>query len=391
MVHPLDLRSARTRHLAGGNLLRSLTEVIDAVPGGINLGQGVCDLDPPAPLVAGAVAAIQGGDRQVYTPFAGLPSLREAVARKLRDFNGIEVGAAGVTITPGSSGAFLAAILALFDPGDPVILFEPFYSYHRAQLLVAGLRPVPVRLVGPELALDLPAVRAAVAAGARGLVLNTPANPSGRVFSQAELLALGRELQGSPCVVLTDEVYEYMVFDGARHVSPATVPGLTDRCVTISSFSKTYSVTGWRVGYAAGREDLIEAIGRVADQAWVCASRPAQRGVERALRELPARFYEDLRAGYQSRRDRFCDALEDAGFRFARPQGAYYVLADYRDVFGDLDPHPAVLRMIERVRINAVPGHVFCADPSGVRTMRFHFAVGDAVLDEACARLRSLK
>ncbi len=390
MKDVLRLRSARAGPILGGNLLRSLTEVIDAVPSGINLGQGVCDLDPPAPLVAGAMAAIAGGDRQVYTPFAGLPGLREAIAAKLRRDNGLPIEADGVVVTPGSSGALFAALLTLFDPSDRVLLFEPFYSYHRTQLTVAGLVPVPVPLAGPDQALDETALRRAVGLGAKGLILNTPANPSGKVFSRDELAAIARVLDGTPVVVLTDEVYEYLVFDGLRHVSPATVEGLAERSLTISSFSKTYSITGWRVGYVAGPPDVVEAIGRVADQAWVCAPRPMQRGVERALRELPPSFYSRLRDEYQARRDRFCDALEAGGFEFRRPQGAYYVLADYRRVFGEIDPHAAVLELIRRARVNAVPGHLFHAQARDVRTMRFHFAVNDAVLDDACARLRAL-
>ncbi len=181
-----------------------------------------------------------------------------------------------------------------------------------------------------------------------------------------------------------------MVYDGREHVSPASVAGLADRCLTIGSFSKTYSITGWRVGYVAGPAATVDAIGRVCDQIHVCAPRPMQRGVEQALCELPRSFYTELRAGYERRRDRLCDALERAGFRLRRPEGAYYVLADYRDVLGDLDPHAAALRLIERARLNGVPGHVFHADPTGVRTIRFHFAVEDAVLDEVCARLAKL-
>jgi aminotransferase len=181
-----------------------------------------------------------------------------------------------------------------------------------------------------------------------------------------------------------------MVFDGRSHVSPATVDGLSTRCLSLFSFSKTYSITGWRVGCFVGPADFVETVGRVCDQVHVCAPRPMQRGVERALRELPDSFYEDLRAGYEERRDRFCAALSDAGFGFVKPQGAYYVLADYRPVLGDLEPFAAVMKLIETARINAVPGNLFYAEPEGVRSMRFHFAVDDAVLDEACARLRAL-
>lgn len=384
--------AARRAHLDSGNLLRSLTEVIDRVEGGINLGQGVCDLDPPRPLVDGAVDAARGeaGERQVYTPYRGLPGLREAIADKLRTFNQLAYTPDDVAVTLGSSGAFFAAGLTLLEPGDEVVLFEPFYSYHHTALRMLGAVPVCVALDAGDFALDVAALRRALTPRTRAIVVNTPANPSGKVFSVAELIAIAEQLDGTEIVLLTDEVYEYMVFDGQRHVSPAAVDGLAERCLTIGSFSKTYSVTGWRVGYLAGPPAVVDAIGRVCDQIHVCAPRPMQRGIERALRELPESFYEELRRDYERRRDRFCDALADAGFRFLRPAGAYYVLADYTAVLGDLEPHPAALALIERARINGVPGHVFHADPEGVRTIRFHFAVEDAVLDEACGRLRAL-
>src|SRR5690606_23022408 len=293
--------------------------------------QGVCDLDPPAPLVAGATAAVTGADRQVYTPYRGLPELRAAIAEKLRTFNGLgDCTADSVCVTLGASGAFFAAVTALLEPGDEVLLLEPFYSYHHTALQLAGVVPVCVPLHGPGLALDVEAVRRAIGPRTRGLVLNTPANPSGRVFGADELRSLANGLAGTDVVVQTDEGYEYLCYDGRRHVSPATVPGLTERCLTIGSFSKTFSITGWRVGWVAGPPDVVDAIGRVCDQIHVCAPRPLQRGVERALRELPAAFYDDLGRDYERRRDRFCDALEAAGFEFRRPEGAYYVLADYR-------------------------------------------------------------
>ncbi|MEY2981776.1 MAG: hypothetical protein RL562_2003 [Planctomycetota bacterium] len=392
MTSPFARLAARRQHLDQDNPLRSLTEVINRVSGGINLGQGVCDLAAPMPLVEGAVAAIQGagGERQVYTPYAGLPGLREALAQKLRSFNGLAVGPENVGVALGSSGAFFAAGLALFEPGDEVVLFEPFYSYHHTAVRLLGAVPVCVRLTGPALELDVDALRGAVGPKTRAVVINTPANPSGKVFSAAELSAVAGVLDGTDVLVITDEVYEYMVFDGRSHVSPATVDGLSTRCLSLFSFSKTYSITGWRVGCFVGPADFVETVGRVCDQVHVCAPRPMQRGVERALRELPDSFYEDLRAGYEERRDRFCAALSDAGFGFVKPQGAYYVLADYRPVLGDLEPFAAVMKLIETARINAVPGNLFYAEPEGVRSMRFHFAVDDAVLDEACARLRAL-
>ncbi|MEO2162492.1 MAG: aminotransferase class I/II-fold pyridoxal phosphate-dependent enzyme [bacterium] len=225
--------------------------------------------------------------------------------------------------------------------------------------------------------------------GARGGI-NTPANPSGKVFSEEELLAIADLVDGTDIVIFTDEVYEYMLYDGRRHISPATLPGLAERSLTIGGFSKTFSITGWRIGYLAGPADLVNAIGLISDQVHICPPRPLQRGVERALAELPASFYTELAANYEIRRNRFCDGLLEAGFTVQRPQGAYYAMAGYKSVLGDVEPYDAVLKLIDRVGINAVPGNLFYADGQGVRTMRFHYAVGEKDLDEICRRLRSL-
>lgn len=378
--------AARRAHLDSGNLLRSLTDVINKVEGGINLGQGVCDMDTPAPLVQGALASIQGGDRQLYTPYAGLPELRTQVAKKLREWNGLPFQAENVAITTGSSGAFFAAGTALLEPGDEVLLFEPFYPYHWSNLKLMGAVPRAVKLVPDTLALDVAAVKKAITSKTRAIVVNTPANPSGKVFTRAELEALAGVLSGTRILVFTDEVYEHMCFDGRKHVSPGTVPGLAERTLTIGGYSKTFSITGWRIGYVAGPKETIDAIGRVFDQITVCAPRPLQRGVQRALETLPASFYQDLERTYEKKRDRFCAALTKAGFRFRKPEGAYYVMADYRAVYGDIDSYDAVLAMIGKVRVNGVPGKVFHADPTGVRTIRFQFAVTPPVLEEVCQR-----
>ena len=389
---PNSWRTATRRaHLDQGNLLRSLTLVINGVPGGINLGQGVCDLDTPAPLVTGALASIDGGDRQLYTPYAGLPDLRTAIARKLQRHNGLPYEAKNVAVCTGSSGAFFAAGMTLVEPGDEVVLFEPFYSYHWTTVPLFGAKPVPVGLDRQTLAFDPEALRRALTKRTRAVVVNTPGNPSGKVWTRAELEQLAGVLDGSDVLVLTDEVYEYMCFDGRRHVSPATVPGLAERTLTMNSFSKTYSVTGWRIGFLAGPEAIVEKCGIVFDQIEVCAARPMQRGVQRALEQLPDAYYTDLQAGYQKKRDAFCAALRDAGFAFTVPQVAYYVLADHAAVFPGLAPYPAVLKMIERIGVNAVPGDLFFARPDGVRCMRFQFAVDWPVLEEAMTRLRSLR
>jgi aminotransferase len=390
-LHPAYARTAaRRHHLDVPNLLRSLTMVINGVPGGINLGQGVCDLPTPLPLQQGAKACIDGGDRQLYTHYAGLPELRAAIAAKLRRHNGLDYTHEQVSVTSGSSGAFFAATATLVDPGDEVVLFEPFYSYHWSTLPLLGIVPRAVPLDRDTLAFDCRALQQALTKRTRAVVVNTPGNPSGKVWTAAELQQLGELLDGSDVLVLTDEVYEYMCFDGRAHVSPASVPALRDRTLTLNSFSKTFSITGWRIGFLAGPRQVVDQCGIVFDQMEVCAARPMQRGVQRALEQLPESFYRELQQGYQDKRDRFCAALRDAGFRFRQPEGAYYVLADYQQVFGDLRPYDAVRQMIDRIGVNAVPGDLFFAKADGVRCMRFQFAVELPVLDEACNRLRRL-
>jgi aminotransferase len=380
----------RRQHLAKANPLRALTDVINKVEGGINLGQGVCDLDAPACLRAGAIESIDGGDRQTYTPYSGTPELRDQIARKLRNYNGLDVQRDNVMVGTGSSGAFFAAGLCLFEPGDEVILFEPFYSYHYSSLLLLGAKPVCVRLDGSDYSLNTSTLRAAITKRTKAIIINTPANPSGKVFSEEELLAIVDLVDGTDIIVITDEVYEYMLYDGRKHISPATLPGLAERSLTLGGFSKTFSITGWRIGYLAGPVDLVNAIGLIADQMNICPARPLQRGVEKALAELPASFYTELAASYQERRNRFCDALEQAGFTVTRPQGAYYAMAGYEKVLGNIEPYEAVLKLIDRVGINAVPGNLFYEDGEGIRTMRFHYAVNPEDMDEICARMLKL-
>ena len=393
MSRPFEPLATRRAHLAADNPLRSLTEVINRYDDGINLGQGVCDLDSPEPLRRGVRDAIDH-DRQMYTHYAGLPELRAAIAGKLQRFNGLDYAPEQVAVTAGSSGALFAVGATLFDPGAEVVLFEPFYSYHWSQIRLLGAKPVAVRMPFNEsfgrYQLDLDALRAALTPKTRAIVINTPVNPCGKVFTVAELDAIGAVLDGSDIAVLTDEVYEYMCFAGHAHVSPATRPSLAARTLTLGGFSKTYSITGWRIGYVAGPEDIIEAIGRVFDQSNVCAARPMQRGVLAALNELPDSFYSDLRLDYERRRDQFCDALTAGGFGVRRPEGAYYVMADYRPVLGDVEPMEAVRELIQRVHINAVPGHLFYAQPAGVREMRFHFAARDDALNAAGERIRHM-
>ncbi|HEY3186369.1 MAG TPA: pyridoxal phosphate-dependent aminotransferase, partial [Solirubrobacteraceae bacterium] len=355
---PFGRLSQRRAHLDADNPLRALTETIARVPGGINLGQGVCELPTPALLREAVADAIAETEPQTYTHYAGLPELRAAIARKLRDWNAIAVVDDEVLVTAGSSSAFFAAGLALLDPGDEVILLEPFYSYHRSQLELLGAVPVPVPLRADDLALDVPALAGAIGPRTRAVVLNTPANPSGKVFTRDELSALAAVLAPTDVVVLTDEVYEYLTYDGRRHVSPASLDALAGRTVTIGSFSKTFAITGWRVGYLAAPRPTLETIGRVFDQMTVCAPRPLQRGVTRALAELPASFYVALCADYEGRRARLCAALARAGFAVRPPEGAYYVLADFSKL-SKQDDVTFARWLAKDIGIATVPGSSF--------------------------------
>jgi aminotransferase len=376
--------ASRRAHLARENILRALTKRIDAVPGGINLGQGVCDLDMPAPLREGALQSLRE-DRATYTPFAGIPELRSAIAARMQ-VQGLPYGPDEIVVTLGSSAAFSAVLLTLVEPGDEVVLFEPFYSYHQAGIPLAGGVPRYVRLEPPDFAFDPAALRAVLTPKTRAVVVNTPGNPSGKVWSREELGALARELEGTRVAVISDEVYEYLVYDGRAHVPPASLPELRDRTVTIGGLSKTYSITGWRLGWLAAPQEFAYAAGVVFDTLAVCAPRPLQVGAARALRELPPSFYEELRIDYQRRRDVLVSGLRAGGFQVWEPAGAYYVLAGFDGVLGAPDATAACYELIERARIAGVPADSFYRPGSKVRALRFHFAVREPVLREAAQR-----
>jgi aminotransferase len=363
--------------------------------GGINLAQGVCDTDPPHPVVEAAIRAIREG-HNIYVRLDGIAVLREAIAQKLASFNGIEADPnANVLVTSGATGALHAALMALLDPGDECIVFEPFYGYHTATLNSQRVKPVIVPLAQPDWTLDLDRLRAAITPRTRGLILNTPANPSGKVFSRAELEAVAELALEHDLFVFTDEIYEYFLYDGARHVSLATLPGMADRTITISGFSKTFSVTGWRLGYLAASERWIPAIGYFHDLTYVCAPSPFQYAAAAGLLGLPQSFYHGLAAEYQAKRDSFCGALAGAGLTPSVPAGAYYVLADVSRVEG-ANSKAKARRLLAETGLAAVAGSAFFgADESGGNRgealLRFCFAKKDADLAEACRRLEAYR
>ena len=357
--------------------------------GGINLAQGVCDTDLPPFVADAAITAIHQG-HNIYTRLDGIESLRQAIAAKLERYNGISADPdSEVLVTSGATGALYAASLALLNPGDEVILFEPFYGYHVNTLLSLRVRPVPVSLSAPDWKLDLDALRSAITPRTRALIVNTPCNPSGKVFHLDELQAVADLAIQHDLFVFTDEIYEYFLFDGTRHISMATLPGMAERTITISGLSKTFSITGWRIGYLAASRQWIPSIGYFHDLTYVCSPSPFQHGAAAGLVELPDSFYAELSTEYQLKRNQLCGALADAGLTPSIPEGAYYVLADASRVPGET-AYKKARHLLAATGVAAVAGSAFFTQGRGENILRFCFGKKPEDLDRACAALRSL-
>jgi aminotransferase len=367
--------------------IRSMT-VECARLGGINLAQGVCDTPVPEPVRRAAQAAIEEG-ANTYTRVEGADALREALAKKLRRHSGLDYEPAEILVTNGATGAFYSAVLALLEPGDEVLLFEPYYGYHRNTLTALDL---PVRLVPlepPGWSFDVAALERAIGPRTRGLVINTPANPCGKVFSPAELAELAALAERHDLIVFTDEVYEHFVFDGRKHVSPAALPGMRERTIAISALSKTFAITGWRIGWLAAPRHLIDAFAAVSDLVYVCAPTPLQLGCARALEELGEDYYRGIALEYQAKRDHLCRALARAGLPPYVPQGSYFALADVSRLPGASGLERA-LHLLRSAGLASVPGEAFFDGPEAAVTARFCFGKTAPDLDEACRRLERL-
>lgn len=398
-IAPIAPATARLRlsELAPGNIqseIRAMS-VACATVDGINMAQGVCDTDVPHPVADAAIEAIRSG-HNIYTRLDGIGSLRHAIAEKFAAFNRLEVNPdAEVLVTSGATGAMHSALMALLNPGDECLVLEPFYGYHVATLRSLRVQPVVVPLLAPDWALDLDRLRSAATTRTRGLILNTPSNPSGKVFSQAELEQIAEFAIENDLFVFTDEMYEYFVYDGAHHRSLATIPGMAERTITISGFSKTFSVTGWRLGYLAAGPRWIPAIGYFHDLTYVCAPAPLQHGAAAGLLQLPSSFYDDLAIEYQGKRDVICASLTRAGLQPSIPSGAYYVLADASSIPGN-DSKAKARTLLAETGIAAVSGAAFFStDASGHNAgdhlLRFCYAKKEADLAEACRRLDEYK
>jgi aminotransferase len=369
--------------------IRNMSIECDRV-NGINLSQGVCDLEVPVIVRQGAQAAMDAGVN-TYTRYDGLVELRQALAHKQKLFTGMEVNPGSeIIVSAGATGAFYCACLALLDPGDEVILFEPYYGYHVSTLVATQAVPVYVRMEPPHWTFSDQDLESVVGAKTRGIMINTPANPSGKVFSHAELERLAAFAAKHDLFVFTDEIYEHFVYDGRKHIPPVILPGMPGRTITISGLSKTFSITGWRVGYSISDARWAQTIGYFNDLVYVCAPAPLQMGVARGLLGLGKDYYERLAEEYVTKRDQICGALAQAGLEPYVPQGAYYVLADISRIPGEGSKAKA-MNLLRQTGVACVPGEAFYHDAAGDNLARFCFAKESAVLDEACKRIEKIR
>lgn len=357
--------------------------------GGINLAQGVCDTPVPDVVRDEAIAAIHAG-HNIYTRMDGIERLRVAISAKQKRDYGLRYDPENeVLVACGATAGLHAAAMALLNPGDEVILFEPFYGYHFNTLKSMRVNPVVVALAAPDWVLDTDALRAAITPKTKAILVNTPANPSGKIFDRAELESLARACREHDLFLFTDEIYEYFVFDGAQHICPATLEGMRERTIVMSGFSKTFSITGWRLGYATADARWMGAMAYFHDLTYVCAPSAFQHGAAAGLEKLPPSFYKDVAASHQSKRDRIVAALRDAGMEPSVPAGAYYVLASANRLKGRNAAEKS-RTLLAATGVASVAGSAFFRPGRGEDLLRFCFAKQDHELDEACERLRRL-
>ena len=358
--------------------------------GSINLGQGFPDIDGPREVLDAAIAAINGGFNQ-YPPGPGMPVLREAIAAHQQRFYGLSYDPdTEVLVTAGATEALAGALLGLLDSGDEVVLFEPMYDSYQACIALAGAVVKPVTLRPPSYGFDLDEVRAAITPKTKLLLINTPHNPTGKVLDRAEMLALAELAKEHDLIVVTDEVYEHLLFDGAEHVAMASLPGMRERTLSISSGGKTFNTTGWKIGWVCGPAELVTAARTAKQFLTFVNGGPFQPAIAVGL-VLPDAYFVELAADLQAKRDRLLPGLVAAGFDVYPTSGTYFVTVDIRPVRADGDGMALCRQLPHRCGVVAIPNEVFYANRhEGRHLVRFAFCKRLDVLDEAVARLARL-
>jgi N-succinyldiaminopimelate aminotransferase len=379
MANHRQLRAARLDGL-GTTIFTEMT-ALAVRTGAINLGQGFPDTDGPAPVIEAAIAALKAGENQ-YAPLPGVPALREAVFEHQRRYYGLEPE--DLLVTFGATEAIAAALLALCDPGDEVVVLEPYYDSYAACISFAGASRRPVTLRPPDFRLDGDALRAAIGPRARVLLLNTPHNPTGRVLERSELELIAAACIEHDLICVSDEVYEHLVYDG-RHVPPATLPGMQSRTLTVSSVGKSFSFTGWKIGWCSGPAELVAATRTVKQFLTFAGGTPLQHAAAAALR-LPPSYLESLRDDLRAKRDLLCSGLTAAGLRPLVPAGTYFVNVDV-----GTDAAAFCAELPQRCGIVAIPTSVFYDDAGAAPTLvRMAFCKRQEVIAQAAQRLRGL-
>lgn len=371
------------------SVIREMTRLCQKYDG-INLAQGFPDFAAPEEMKEAACRAIRENINQ-YAITWGSKNLRDAIAEKTWKFNKIKVDPEkNVTVCCGSTEAMISSILATIDPGEEVVIFEPYYENYGPDTILSGAVPRFIRLREPDWDFDFAELEGLFNNRTRAIILNTPNNPTGKVFSREELEFIAGLCRKWDALAITDEIYEHILYEGREHTSIATLDGMADRTITINAASKTYSVTGWRVGYAIAHESLTSAIRKVHDFLTVGSPAPLQEAVAVAMR-LPSSYYEQLALEYLERRNFLLDGLENAGFRCYKPYGAYYIMTDITD-FGFPDDTGFARALIQDVGVAAVPGSSFYANPKeGLRKIRFGFPKKMSTLQKAVDLLKSAK
>jgi len=356
---------------------------------GINLSQGFSDTEINDVLSKAAKEAIDSGNNH-YTRFDGILELRNALSSKLFEYNKIKADPEeNIIVTNGSTAALFCVLYALLKPGGEILLFEPFYGYHLNTILALNMSPVYFELPAPEWNIDFDKLEKSITKNTKAIILNTPTNPSGKVFSKNEIYEICRIAKEKKIYLITDEIYEYFLYDDEEHISPGSFTEFEDTVITIGGYSKTFSITGWRIGYIVCNKNIKEVIGFVHDLMYVCAPAPLQSGVSAGIKFLTDDFYLNLKTAYSKKREIICSALAQCGLNPIQPKGAYYVLADISNVKGSTSKEKAMY-ILNKTGVACVPGKAFYSTDKGEKLARFCFAKRDHILQEAVQRLSSL-
>jgi aminotransferase len=357
---------------------------------GINLGQGLCETETPEIVIQAARESLMMKNRNTYSSPEGVSELRTRISEKLKQENAIHADPQSeIIVTHGATGGYAATLMALLDPGDGILFFQPYYGYHVNAAILAQLEPQYVEFTGLEATVTQDVLQRSVRPNTKAIVVCTPNNPSGKMWSEAEIAVLAEFAQANDLLVITDEMYEYFRYAGRPHLSPAADLRIWERSVNLMGLSKTFSITGWRLGYLSAPKALAEKIRIANDLFYVCAPVPLQHAVAAGF-TLTEEHFTKMQSEFQSKRDRLCHALTSAGFKVTPPAGAYYILAD-TSAFGTTNSKDFAMNLLAQVGVAGIPGRAFFKDSIGEQYIRFNFALQDDVLSEACTRLQKFK